>query len=99
MTDSHLSDLVEVGRQLLILLAKGDMRTADKLAEHYLNLLDDVFRLISSETELDIEHRRALQQFQTIYEWVANAKCETESELWQLSKASRVSDLYKLNAG
>ena len=99
MSNILLSELIVHGNQLLALLEQGDMLAADKLTVHYLRVLDGVFKHKKLGATLNVEQQQALLQFQSIHDWVENAKHLTEQELLQFSKAGRASDLYKLNAG
>jgi hypothetical protein len=99
MSNNHLPELLAAGQEVLALLALGEVQTAEKLIDHYLNLFESVFLHTQSGMLLDVAQQQALQQFQIIHDQIEHAKGQTKEALWQFSKAGRVSDLYKLNAG
>ncbi|MGL5471495.1 MAG: hypothetical protein ACRDCT_25525 [Shewanella sp.] len=99
MSSNFLPELIATGQELLTLFEHEDVQTAEQLIDHYLILLDAVFQQIQPHVALDIDHQQALVQFQTLHEWIENAKNQTEAALWKFSKAGRASDMYKLNAG
>ncbi|MGL4249101.1 MAG: hypothetical protein ACRCR1_00310 [Aeromonas sp.] len=99
MSYNRLPELIAAGQELLSLLEQDNVQTAEQLIDHYLYLLDDVFQHVQLHISLDIEHQQALLQFQNLHNRIEDDRHQTEAALWQLSKAGRVSDLYKLNSG
>ncbi|MGY3896667.1 hypothetical protein [Aeromonas enterica] len=99
MSDTTLSALMAHGSQLLLLLERNDLSTAEVQMDHYLGALDSVFQIIPVDSSLNIDQQQALLQFKMIHELVASMTHLAEDELRQFSKAGRAAGLYKLNTG
>ncbi|WMJ06532.1 hypothetical protein [Aeromonas veronii] len=101
MRSNCVPELIAVGQELQALLESGDVKTAELLIDHYLELFNEVFQSAKSGLTIDTEQQQAqaLLQFQSLYGQVENTKHQTEAALLKFSKAGRASDLYKLNLG
>jgi len=98
---SELTRLYLLGERLDATLSTGDFAEIQVLMDTYLAGLYAQFHHQDAHTmpALDSEQRRLLQQFKALLERVEHEKNQTESELRGLSKAGRVAELYKQNAG
>lgn len=99
MNHSPFSRIIDNGHLILRLLNRGELDLADIELDKYLGSLDDIFSGIKSETNLNTEERRILEQFKEIFTLVEEQKSSVEIELLQFSKAGRATKRYKSNAG
>lgn len=96
---SSLSTVIIQGVQLQALLEQGALAEAERLAEHYLQSIEEVFEPFQRGETLNVEQQQLLLQFQVLHDWVSQEKQQAEAQLREFSQAGRASGLYKLNAG
>ncbi|KTA79768.1 hypothetical protein [Aeromonas salmonicida] len=99
MSSNRLPELIAAGQELLTLLENGEVKTAELLIGPYLDIFDEIFQNAKFGLVIDMDHKQALLQFQSIHARVEDTRHQTEAALLKFSKAGRASDLYKLNLG
>lgn len=96
-----LRQLHALGERIGIMLTAGEMTEIQEMMDVYLAGLDAQFGRLEQDLTLmpDSEQTQLLEQFKDMLVRVEHEISQVESELRGLSKAGRVTELYKQNAG